>query len=528
MKSLVIVLAVVISATGCASFGSGRILRSEVSAAAESFGDQQGRGGWYYQYHDGSEWQYMIYNQGADYWEYLGTTWARVAVDYQHPGFDGTRTARVWESTYADGTAVDVSVVVEKKEMGSDGVTFSIETDAGVTVWGPENITRLDPITVDISMTMDFGQRLYFVLDYNDHPNFDWLWFRELVVTAHLTEEPPTRGPEVATFVQPPELPEHPFGFELGERVIVPNNASVPVYRWFPDGHITWLPDEDGTNYQMYWAGASTYRTVGTSLDDMVLSPTVAVLEREPGNGIDSGGTWLMNVFRLDGPNLVGFYHAEDHYWGGEANPNFIAYKTIHVAYSDDNGVTWTKGGEIIRTAGGKPETMQWSGVGDFGVALNPQDDSYYLFYSEANMIHLARSADPLGAPGSWYMYTWVDPFTEPGLEGASDPVWGINQVPGANPSVHWNDYLGAWIMVWHAWDPPSIHIATSDDLIVWSQPQVLIASEFDTRNWYPNLIGATDQLGGQTLSLYFSYWPSKYYWTNRRFIYQELTLRRE
>jgi hypothetical protein len=235
-----------------------------------------------------------------------------------------------------------------------------------------------------------------------------------------------------------------------------------------------------------------------------------------------------MNVFRLDGPELVGFYHTEDHYWGGQSNPENIAYKSIHVAYSDDNGTSWTKGGEILRTSTGKPERMSWSGSGDFSVAYNPDDESYYLYYSENNMVHLARSSDPLGAPGTWFKYTWIDPFTQAGLGGSADPVWGINEVPGANPAVHWNEYLEKWVMVWHGWDPPSISIATSDDLILWSQPEVLVASEFDTRNWYPNLIGTTDQLGGQTLDLYYSYWPSKYYWDNRRFIHRVVTLQRE
>jgi len=50
-------------------------------------------------------------------------------------------------------------------------------------------------------------------------------------------------------------------GFEvvLGEPRPVPDaQPSVPVYRWFPDGHITIL--SHANQLQMYWAGASSFR----------------------------------------------------------------------------------------------------------------------------------------------------------------------------------------------------------------------------------------------------------------------------
>ena len=138
----------------------------------------------------------------------------------------------------------------------------------------------------------------------------------------------------------PVEASRYRITFGAAERVADP---GVPIYTWFPDGHISVVP-QDG-QLSMYWAGASSYRTVGKSLDDMELSPKRAVLEKGPAGAFDNGGAWLMSVFDRGGGRMIGFYHAEDHEWPGHQNPKNIAWKSVAYATSSDGGVSWRKHG---------------------------------------------------------------------------------------------------------------------------------------------------------------------------------------
>jgi len=104
------------------------------------------------------------------------------------------------------------------------------------------------------------------------------------------------------------------FTVELGSNSVTPNaSGGIPVYPWFPDGHITFLPE--GNSYQMYWAGSSSYRSMGPTVSSQVRNPPTAsaLTKGASTNDFDNGGARLMSVFRQSGNNLIGFYHGEDH-----------------------------------------------------------------------------------------------------------------------------------------------------------------------------------------------------------------------
>jgi hypothetical protein len=310
-------------------------------------------------------------------------------------------------------------------------------------------------------------------------------------------------------------FPAAPFGISLGPPELVPNTSpGVPVYPWFPDGHITVL--DDGSQLQMYWAGSSSYRTIGSTLETMSLSPTVAVISRGAAGSFDNGGAWLMAVFRQSGDNLIGFYHAEDHEWTGYENPDNIAWKSIAVCASGDNGVSWTKHGQIITSHTLKPAEPTWGGCGDHCVVYDAAHGRWVMFYQE-HWIKIAISTDPDGRPGTWFKYK-NGAFTEPGLGGEGDPVPGLETHPGANPSVHYNEYLRTYVMVWHTWQDLSVYLSTSDDLIHWDTPRLLVAAGEGERVWYPTIIGTTDQIAGADVWLYYAYWPDRTHW-QRQFL---------
>jgi hypothetical protein len=294
---------------------------------------------------------------------------------------------------------------------------------------------------------------------------------------------------------------------ELGEPTTISNSAQVPIYGWFPDGHISVLPLGGGPGaWMMFWAEFESYRTIGMSQypeEQRTLRPDTPVIgKRGDWEGWDNGGSWLMSVHRLSGNELIGFYHAEDH-WCCPRNAEGIAWKSIAVTYSHDNGVTWEPGQQIITSATPKPDKPEWGGVGDGVVIWDAANERWVAFYSE-QVIHMAISEDPLASPGTWYKWH-ADEFSEPGLGGQGTPLPGLDLVAGANPSVHWNTHLNEWIMVYHGWAPAEIFITGSKDLIHWYTPQSIISSSRGGRAWYPTIIGDSDVQAGESARIYYA-----------------------
>lgn len=311
----------------------------------------------------------------------------------------------------------------------------------------------------------------------------------------------------------------------LGQTTIVPNTtpSGVPIYPWFPDGHIALVPDLD--LYQMYWAGSSSYKTIGTDVIDMN-DPGPAVIGPGPSGSYDNGGAWLMSVFRKSGNNMIGFYHAEDHEFPPHPNPDNIAWKSIGLCTSSNNGDTWTKRGQIITSSTPKPSYPKWGGNGDHCVVYDTNNSRWVCYYQE-HFICMAVSYDPNGMPGTWYKYYNGD-FTQSGLGGANSPVPGLQNHPGGNPSVHYNTYIDRWVMVWHVWDgpypgPASIWLSTSTDMVNWDTPIHLVSAEGNEKMWYPTIIGSSDIEAGQSAWLYYAYWPNKYNWP-RQFLRRKIS----
>ncbi|HIA65858.1 TPA: hypothetical protein EYN98_07320 [Candidatus Poribacteria bacterium] len=307
------------------------------------------------------------------------------------------------------------------------------------------------------------------------------------------------------------------FRIELGDSEVVQGMESgVPVYPWFPDGHITIL--KNGDVLQMYWAGSSSYRTVGRSLESMELNPTKPVLSKGEGTSFDNGGAWLMSVHRFSEQNLLGFYHAEDHEWG-HRNPDKVAWKSIAICESTNDGISWTKAGQIIASPKEKPSTPMWGGSGDFCVVYDNLNSQWVCYYQE-HFLYMAISSDFRALPGSWFKY-YQGGFTEPGLGGKESPIEGLKSHPGGNPSVHFNTYLKRWLMVWHSWQGDIVY-SSSQNMTEWEVPRLLVSNRSNEKTWYATIIGVTDTVAARHAFLYYAYWPDKNDW-KRQFVKRPL-----
>jgi len=296
------------------------------------------------------------------------------------------------------------------------------------------------------------------------------------------------------------------FQVQLSNSEKVENSINYPHYAYYPDGHISVLPDEK-SGYIMFWSEFESHRSVGNSQfveDQTMLEPSNAVFgKRGNFNNWDNGGSWLMSVFRKEGNQFIGFYHAEDHWY--PHTDNDIAWKSLAVTYSTDAGKTWAIGKQIITSPSAKPSAPTWGGSGDCCVVWDHINKRWMCYYQE-NWILMAVSTDPNGAPGTWKKY-YNGAFTSDGLGGQHSKLPGLENAAGGNPSVHWNTYLQKWVMVWHGWAPAVIYIASSADGITWDTPQSIISSEIVSggKTWYPTIIGNTDVEAGQIAKIYYA-----------------------
>lgn len=291
------------------------------------------------------------------------------------------------------------------------------------------------------------------------------------------------------------------------------DQAGVDMQGYWPDGKISVVEDAATGRFALYWGEKYSFRTEAESpfpeghINQLKPSARVFGIGFDTTPGFTDGGAWFIGVHRLLDGRLAGFFHAESG-WG-----SLEAYKSIGVAYSSDNGQTWTKGEKILSVEYPKPSDPRWSGLGDACVVYDEKRRHFMCYYSayihgEDYKMSMAVSNDPAGAPGTWqkwdgqdFTITGTNPKT--GTGGTDHKIVGLSSHAGANPSVMWNRFLERWVMVYAGWDEV-LYMSASVDGITWERPIALSNIEEETAR-YPNLIGATgDLVGGREIKMYY------------------------
>ena len=297
---------------------------------------------------------------------------------------------------------------------------------------------------------------------------------------------------------------------------------NLPIYDYTPDGHHTVFRDE--SSLMMFWPGHDSYRTTGSSI--FAMRDCVKVLPMGGPGDFDNGGAWLYSVMRRGGQRLLAFYHAEDHKFPRSPDSKWTAYKSIARCTSEDMGLSWGERAQILTAHQPKPQTAAWSGLGDHCTVWDEKDRRYMCFFQENAILCMAMSPDLEGRPGSWCKW-YQGGFTEPGLGGRATPIPALAHHRGGNPSVHWNTFLEQWVMVWHRWEG-DLWISTSQDLLEWTPPKLLLGRPAGAgKVWYPTLIGDSDQVGGETVTLLFAEFQDRKL-PVRRFLTRELVFRKK
>lgn len=323
------------------------------------------------------------------------------------------------------------------------------------------------------------------------------------------------------------EVPEEEFiqgsltggiAYKLGARHDVVQPPTMPLSGYWLDGKMTTLKQPDGT-FILFWSEATSYRQEASTpwLEDNVgtLTSSDAVFGRSINKqaGFNDGGSWFIGVHSLGGNRMVGFFHAESHWKGG----NGEAYKSIGVTYSDDLGKTWEAGEKILSSDEAKPETPKFSGLGDGCVVWNDVRKSWICYYSGYCLsvwdyvITMAESTDPEGKPGTWKKwdgssFTGVGCDPETGVGSVNVSIDKLVHRRGANPSVMFNSHIGKWVITYHCWEN-YIVMSTSDDGINWEEPIPLITKTMEPGGvMYPNMISSEgDTSGGKSFRIYYA-----------------------
>jgi hypothetical protein len=310
------------------------------------------------------------------------------------------------------------------------------------------------------------------------------------------------------------------------------------------------LPSESDSNSPAVWErvdgrlrlfvftsvnGQST-RTDGTDVTRLAARGPVS-FDTHPGYGVwfeaivpDVDGTWY------------GFYHNERP--AEVCNETLRMIPRIGAARSSDFGATWEDLGIVLESPFGTFDCASSNryfvgGVGDFSVMLDHESQYLYFFFSQyadresaqgvsvARMVWADRDA-PRGKLSVWLRnQTWIPTRSirtrngELHIYPAGMPIYRVtDEWHGTTvdafwgPSVHWNTYLGQYVMLLNraidaSWKQEGIYAAFApslDDPGAWSAPRRLLVGG----RWYPQVIGTdvgigTDRMAGERARLFVS-----------------------
>jgi len=252
--------------------------------------------------------------------------------------------------------------------------------------------------------------------------------------------------------------------------------------------------------------------------------PAEAVVEPWPG-----GGVWMEAVVKDDDGAWYGYYHNENVATMCRGSDKVLP--RIGAARSEDRGVTWEPLGVVLEAPPrsydcGTNNHYFVGGVGDFSVQLGATSQDLYFFYSlylresTGQGVGVARLAwadrdDPRGKIMVWRNGAWLPAtgFSTPGGERwtypAATPIFATSESwhdddPEADafwgPSVHWNTYLGRFVMLLNRaknenYDQEGIYVSYApllSDPRLWSKPVKIL----NGGRWYPQVLGLEDGSG--------------------------------
>jgi hypothetical protein len=253
----------------------------------------------------------------------------------------------------------------------------------------------------------------------------------------------------------------------------------------------------------------NTRREIGTALDNVTHDCNVVLwsdVDSDPSHYNDA--EWLHTMYSLDGQTVYGLIHHEYQGWNfnetcanliGTPDINKCWYNSITFATSTDSGNNYTQAPVPNHLLASVPYQFTPLG-GPLGI-YRPSNivakDGYYYFIvlaqapagsAQKNGVCVMRSNN-LASPTSWrawdgdsYSVRWINPYvetSEPPSAHVCEPI-SEHALRGIEVnSLTYNSYYGKYMVVGSAVkNVPGFFFSLSDDLIHWTEPQLLMEGE--------------------------------------------------
>lgn len=274
---------------------------------------------------------------------------------------------------------------------------------------------------------------------------------------------------------------------DLGLRDI--GGKGVVVFEQKPD-HLQFLTQ----------VGNDTYLVTGKDFKNLT-SGSKVFGPGAPGE-FDNGGAGVGSIVRFDN-KIYAFYEGRD-YEGDLPTAHTMGVKgmycSIGVAESDDKGISWTKKGQVIKSAKPK-EWADWGtqsirGAGSPAAVIDPSGRYVFLYYTAFSgmtggyaQICMARSELSKGPPlpGNWEKF-YNGTFSEAGIGGKETAIVDSHAEHAATLNAHviYSNRLKEYILTFNVNRlaevdgglPPTksgIYIELSDDGIKWPGPAKIV-----------------------------------------------------
>ncbi len=248
-----------------------------------------------------------------------------------------------------------------------------------------------------------------------------------------------------------------------------------------PDAPVSILKLPGGT-FRGFIAGGTTFAADGATPLAMG-GPLRTVLQPGPPGSSSDCGRWITTVMQGLGV-LYGLVHEET-----RCNDPQGSYKSMSIAQSSNNGLTWTMLGPII--SGDDKNVPHAGGEGDCtGIdGHNGYWYAYCLHRDGKNVVARAPIENP--GPGQWMKWSG-NGWHAPGIGGTAVPLNG----PVGQSSAYWTDADVVILLAANA----SLHLSISEDRVHFAtvtEPIIL----YDADDWnrpaptelyaYPSMVAA-------------------------------------
>ena len=196
----------------------------------------------------------------------------------------------------------------------------------------------------------------------------------------------------------------------------------------------------DGS-FRGFSANGATYAIEGASLAQLS-GPRRAVMDAGPPGSLNECGRWLTSVARA-GDRVLGMVHQESICKYG---PGGQTHKSMAIATSSDDGLTWTDLGTVI-TGTQTPQPGSITGEGDCTM-IDGLDGYLYAYCLRNTDWQTIVARAPLCDPTNWHKY-YEGGWTEPGLGGRSTDIGfvgtgaGYLKQPGLVAAVATDPWFG-------------------------------------------------------------------------------------